>query len=125
MNYFKSLKNLSLVALMLSVSSLGTSESVLAQSKTRSYNVGHTYSGVHRCGTRQQNMKEARMVAQRKVNELRNRFQGDYLVKLDDYKYKASTRRWEEKDRLGFSKGRKCETTMEVKVLVKMKPSDW
>ena len=122
---FKSLKNLSLVALIVSVSSLALAQFLLAQTKIKTYRVGHTYSGVHRCGHRQENMKEARIAAENKVKELKNRFQGDYLVRLDDFSYLSSSRHWEEQDRLGISKGRKCQTTMEVRVKVQMKPSKW
>ena len=125
MNYFKSIKNLSLVVLMLSFSSLATSQSVLAQTRTRTYRVGHTYSGVHRCGSSQENLKEARIAAENKVRELRNRFQGDYLIRLRDFSYRQGTRHWTEKDRFGFPKGRKCQTTMEVTVVVDMKSSTW
>ena len=87
----------------------------------RSYKVGHGYGGVHRCGHAQENMSEARIAAQKKVRQLIA--DTGFRVVLKDFKILShKTRRWKEKDRFGFVKGRKCKTHLEVNVVVDMQP---
>lgn len=87
----------------------------------RTYTVGHDYSGVHRCGSAQENISEARQAAVKKVRELIA--DTGFRVTLKNFKILShDTRRWEEKDRFGFPKGRKCKTHLEVRVVVDMQP---
>ncbi|MBV6628192.1 MAG: hypothetical protein KI793_35620 [Rivularia sp. (in: Bacteria)] len=87
----------------------------------RSYRVGHDYGGVHRCGHAQENLAEARKAAERKVRNLIA--DTGFRVVLKDFKVLSqNTRRWKEKDRFGFVKGRKCKTHLEVNVVVDMQP---
>jgi hypothetical protein len=121
MNSFKTLKNVSLITLMLSISSLGIAESVLAG--VRTYPITHSYEGVHRCGTSQANLEQANIAANNLVKDLRNRYYDSHQVRLQNVAIiSAPTRHWEEYDRLGFSKGRKCKTTMTLNVDVDLMP---
>lgn len=86
----------------------------------KTYRTSGSYSGVHRCGSREANARESRIIAERKVKDLMS--QTDMRVKLVDFRYQASTRHWEDKDKLGFSKGRKCQTHLEVWVDAKLYP---
>lgn len=88
---------------------------------TKTYTVGHGYGGVHRCGFAQENMSEARLAARKKVRQLIA--DTGFTVTLKNFKILSqNTRRWQEKDRLGFPKGRKCKTHLEVRVVVDIKP---
>ncbi|MDJ0736515.1 MAG: hypothetical protein QNJ47_21035 [Nostocaceae cyanobacterium] len=87
----------------------------------RSYTVGHDYGGVHRCGSAQENISEARQAAVKKVRELIA--DTGFRVTLKNFRILShNTRRWVEKDRFGFVKGRKCKTHLEVRVVVDMQP---
>jgi hypothetical protein len=126
MDFTKIVKNASLATLIIGTSSLIPYQDALAGTRTRTYQEVHTFGGVHRCSSRQQQLKEADKAGQDKVRELKHRFEGDYDVRLNRVDIvKVATRNWEEKDRFGFSRGRKCETTMELNVVVDMKLSDW
>lgn len=84
----------------------------------RSYKIGHDYGGVHRCGHAQENIAEARQVAQRKVRQLIA--DTGFRVVLKDFKILSqNTRRWKEGT---FKNKRKCKTHLEVKVIVDMQP---
>jgi hypothetical protein len=86
----------------------------------KTYRTSGSYSGVHRCGSSEANARESRIIAERKVKDLMS--QTDMRVKLVDFKYRASTRHWEDRDKLGFSKGRKCQTHLEVWVDARLYP---
>lgn len=80
----------------------------------RSYKIGHSYSGVHRCGHPQENMAEARLAADRKVRQLIA--DTGFRVSLKDFKILShDTRRWKEGR---FRNKRKCRTHLEVNVVV-------
>jgi hypothetical protein len=84
----------------------------------RTYGVGHDYGGVHRCGHAQENKKEARIAAERKVRQLIA--DTGFRVVLKDFKILSqNTRRWKEGT---FKNKRKCLTHLEVKVIVDMQP---
>ncbi len=106
-------------ALVLSVATLasfGFHNKVEAQSATKTYRIGHDYGGVHRCGSAQENLKEARIAANNKIKEVANGT--GFSVSLKDFKIvDHQTRRWEDKDKFGFSKGRKCQTHLEIDVV--------
>ncbi len=80
----------------------------------RSDDINHTYSGVDRCGA-QQNLVESESAAKNHVRNLSSQLK--MPVFLVDYSIiKEATRRWKEKGRFGEVIGRKCETTMTIKV---------
>jgi hypothetical protein len=80
----------------------------------RSYKIGHSYGGVHRCGSAQENMSEARAAADRKVKQLIT--DTGFRVSLKEFKILShNTRRWKEGT---FRNKRKCRTHLEVNVVV-------
>lgn len=94
-------------------------DAVSAQSFEKTYRIGHDYGGVHRCGNDAENKKEARIAAEDKIRSLSA--DTGFGVSLVDFKIvDHSTRRWEEKDRFGISKGRKCATHLEIDVIGKI-----
>lgn len=105
-----------IAGLLATTASLSTTiEAQAQQPVTSSAVITHTYSGVARCGEPQQNLAEADIAAKAHVNQLTSTF--GKPVTLQRYTILlAPTRYWEERDRFGFSKGRKCETTMRINV---------
>lgn len=120
------LKNATLLSSFVFSSTLFLPSSTFAQTRTLTYMTSATYGGVHRCGSREANKREARNAAVRKVNSLNNKNAGEFQYRLRSYApVNPRTRRWKEKDRFGFVKGRKCQTTMDVKVVVQRREVNW
>ncbi|MCC5618717.1 hypothetical protein LC605_27240 [Nostoc sp. CHAB 5836] len=104
-----------ITGLLAITASLSTTIEAQAQAVKSSGVITHTYSGVARCGEPQTNLAEADIAAKAYVNQLSTTV--GKPVTLSSYSIlMAPTRYWEERDRFGFSKGRKCETTMRINV---------
>jgi hypothetical protein len=80
----------------------------------RSKNINHTYSGVDRCGA-QQNLVEAESGAKNHVSNISSQLNMPVFL-VNHRIINEATRRWKETGRFGEVKGRKCQTTMTIKV---------
>lgn len=117
--FFEKTISIIFVSFLSSIFFLLSNKVLLSETVTRKYRIGHDYSGVHRCGSDQENKTEARIATDNKIRDLIA--DTGLAVTLVDFEIADhSTRNWEEKDSFGFSKGRKCETHLEIDVFAEI-----
>ena len=105
--------------------SLGTTAIAQNRSWEETYRVNHEFTGVHRCAHTSEKRKEADLAVQNKVRQLEKDMRGRIYVDVVGTPkiLSANTRRWQETDRIGLPKGRKCTTYMQIDATLLFTPA--